>query len=87
MNETVLNDALNDQIEEPTPLEIIGVVTNCTSLVMRAKPEKDSKIVSFLRALDMVIIKPAESTDEFYKVQTEDQTEGFCMRRFISIKE
>lgn len=69
--------------EEPT----IGVVVNCTKLNVREQPNAGANIVCVLVALDEVQIDEEESTEEFYKICTVSGLEGFCMKKFIVIRE
>lgn len=69
-------------VEEPTTI-INGVVTNCLRLRLRKEPK--GKIISWLDAGDEVLVDTLQSTDEWYKVYTKDDLDGFCMKEFITI--
>lgn len=71
------------EIFEPT----IGVVVNCTKLNVREQPSAGADIVCVLVALDEVQIDEDESTEDFYKVCTVSGLEGFCMKKYIVIRE
>ena len=69
-------------VEEPTII-VNGVVTNCLRLRLRKEPH--GTIISWLDAGDEVLVDTLQSTDEWYKVYTKDDLDGFCMKEFITI--
>lgn len=80
--------------EEPTVEEApkkeskVGTVTNCTKVNLRSTPvyePKGKNIITSLILDTAVIIDDEKSTDEFYKVTTEDGLEGYCMKQFIRL--
>ena len=71
------------EIEEPEP--IIGVVTDCTRLNVRARPYSTAMILGVITAATELIIIEEESTKDFYKICTSAGLEGYCMKKFITI--
>lgn len=71
------------EVKEPT--STIGVV-NCKLLRMREAANTDAEVICELPEGTEVQINEAESTVEFYKVTTSAGVEGFCMKKFITIK-
>ena len=71
------------EIEEPEP--IIGVVTDCIKLNVRARPNQTAMILGVITAATELIIIEEESTRDFYKICTSAGLEGYCMKKFISI--
>ena len=75
-----------EQVEE-IPVEestiVNGVVSNCLRLRLRKEP--NGTIISWLDAGDEVLVDTLQSTDEWYKVYTKDDLDGFCMKEFITI--
>ena len=69
-------------VEELTTI-VDGVVTNCLRLRLRKEP--NGTIISWLDAGDEVLVDTLQSTDEWYKVYTKDDLDGFCMKEFIKI--
>lgn len=69
--------------EVKTP--IIGIVTDCFSLNVREKPNKNAAIISELKVSSEVMIDEEGSTRDFYKICTATGIEGFCMKKFITI--
>lgn len=71
--------------EVEAPKTVIGVVTDCAKLNVRAEPKSNAEVVCVVTAKTDLVIDEAESTEDFYKVYTESGAEGYCMKRFISI--
>ena len=81
--------ALTEEPVEEIPVEelttiVNGVVTNCLRLRLRKEP--NGTIISWLDAGDEVLVDTVQSTDEWYKVYTKDDLDGFCMKEFITIQ-
>ena len=85
----------NNQIEEPQIVEeevsepkkqMIGVVMDCSSLNIRAKSSINSEIIATVKVGTELLINEDESIGEWYKVCTEVGIEGFCMRKYVSIR-
>lgn len=85
----------NNQIEEPQIAEeevsepkkpMIGVVIDCSSLNIRAKSSINSEIIATVKAGTKLLINEDESIGEWYKVCTEAGIEGFCMKKYVSIR-
>lgn len=64
----------------------IGIVGNCDSLNVRKQPTVSANVVTTLPVLTEVIVDDKASTDDFYKISTNDGVTGFCMRQYVSIK-
>lgn len=62
-----------------------GIVVNCLVLNVRFAPDKNSTAISTLIKGSPVSIDEDESTTDFYKIESENGTAGFCMRSFIKI--
>ena len=86
----VVREPVNVVPEEPvveTPIpEVVGVVTGCSRLNVRAKPDTDASVVCVIPKSSEVTIDESESTEDFYKVCTAAGAEGFCMKEFIELK-
>lgn len=85
----------NNRVEEPQIAEeevskpkkqMIGVVIDCSSLNIRAKSNINSEIIATVKAGTELLINEDESVNEWYKVCTEAGIEGFCMKKYISIR-
>lgn len=90
---TVVDDSA--EIVEDTPVtetveevaEVFGVVTDCLRLNIREKPAKDSAVVTIVTCLDELKIDPDNSTDDWYAVCTASGVEGFCMKKFVAVRQ
>lgn len=65
----------------------IGMVTDCKKLNVRKNPSADADIICELLKLAEVMISDSESTDEFYKINTDSGIEGFCMKKYIAVNQ
>lgn len=85
--EEVENLKVEEVAEVNTDGNLTGIVTGCERLNMRNKADKDSDVITILAKDTEVIINTSESTtEEFYKVSTHSGLEGYCMKKYISIK-
>lgn len=66
---------------------VTGVVANCTKLNVRKTSAASAPVVSIINEGVEVRIGVAESTDDFYKVYLASGVEGFCMKKFITVKQ
>ena len=79
-----------DDIIEPETQEselVFGVVTNCVRLNIREEPNISAPIITEVNALSELMIDLAASNEEWYSVCTEAGIEGFCMKKFVTIKQ
>lgn len=65
---------------------ITGVVAGCAKLNVRSKPAVDADILLILDANAEIMIDPARSTNEWVKITTAAGVDGFCMRKFVTVK-
>lgn len=82
----IAEDTRVEEIEEAVA-EIIGVVTDCLRLNIRKEPNKDSKVAAIVNCLDEIKIDLETSTDEWYAVCTVAGIEGFCMKKYIAVRQ
>ena len=82
--ETVEN--IIEEVEETKTEPTIGIVTNCSNLNVRKNPNPDAEIVCVVSGDTELMIDTEQSTDTFYKVFTAAGVEGYCMKRFVTIK-
>lgn len=66
---------------------VFGVVTNCVRLNIREEPSISAPIITEVNALSELMIDLAASNEEWYSVCTEAGIEGFCMKKFVAIKQ
>ena len=74
----------SQKVEEAVPT--VGVVDNCECLRVRKESNVDSEELCIINKLSEVVIDLDNSTDYFYKVTTSEGVEGYCMKKFITIK-
>lgn len=63
-----------------------GFVTGCSRLNVRKEPNVKADVLSVIPANSEVMVELDGSTDDFYKVCTSVGIEGFCMKKYISLK-
>lgn len=85
----------NDQVEEPQIPEeevsepkkqMIGVVMDCSILNIRAKSNIKSEIIATVKSGTKLMIDEDESVGEWFKICTEAGIEGFCMKKYVSVR-
>ena len=74
----------SQKVEEAVPT--VGFVDNCERLRVRKESNVDSEELCIINKLSEVVIDLDNSTDYFYKVTTSEGVEGYCMKKFITIK-
>ena len=74
----------SQEVEETVPT--VGFVDNCECLRVRKESNVDSEELCIINKLSKVVIDLDNSTDYFYKVTTSEGVEGYCMKKFITIK-
>ena len=89
--EEVTDYTVEEPVEHETvteePVEVKGVVVDCTKLNVRVEPTSNAEVVTTIPSGTEVVIVESESTDEFYKICTEVGVEGFCVRKFVNVLE
>lgn len=80
-------ETVEEPIEETPATSVTGIVTNCLKLNIRENPNTDSKVVCEVSMLDELVIDEEASTDEWFKVYTEMGVEGFCMKKYVAVKQ
>lgn len=92
IEEAVDNVEISEEIVE-TPVEevvenknIIGVVSGCELLNVRSKPEFTADVLTIIPAESIITIVDVDASLDFYEVLIGD-LKGFCMKKFIKIKE
>jgi len=62
-----------------------GIVVNCSVLNVRKYPSTNSNIMAVVKSRARLNIIESDHTD-FYKVVTEQNMTGFCMKKYIEIQ-
>lgn len=101
VEDTVVEDAVKDVVKDEPAKEVVkevakapeakkpskvGVVSGCTALRVRKTPNLTAGVVCIIKESTAVVIDEENSTTEFYKVCTEAGVEGYCMKKFITVK-
>lgn len=73
-------------VAEKTPKLVTGTVVDCQRLNVRMQMHLGAKILCELPVASKVRVLVDEKHDEWYHVFTESGVEGFCMKKYISIK-
>lgn len=69
------------------PKKVSGIVVDCNRLNIRTKPSINSQPVGNVTVNSEVIINLNQSNNEWFKVITKDGVEGFCMKKYVKIKQ
>ena len=88
--DTERNENVTSVTDEPKQDErryIKGFVTNCKKLYVRKRPTPTADPVSVIDVDTIVDIDSKRSTDEFYRVTTENGVYGYCMKQYIETLE
>lgn len=65
---------------------LTGVVTGCTRLYVRERPDKHAKPLCLIDVDEEVTILTDEATTEdFYSVITSSGVKGYCMKNYITV--
>lgn len=87
---------VNEAVEEtditapiaPEPKKTVhGAVVGCFNLNVRTGPRKDFDVICEIPSESEVEIDESESFEDFYKICTASGVEGFCMKKFIEVRE
>lgn len=76
-------------VEEPVKAHRIkfGVVVNCDALNVRNNANVKSIALCTIKKGDKVKIDVDDSTKDFYKVILKSGIEGFCMKKYITVRQ
>lgn len=82
--EVTVEEPVENQVVEVET--VVGVVSGCAKLNLRAEANVNSKVLTILNEDVELAVSPNFSTEDFYKVVTATGVEGYCMKKFITIK-
>lgn len=87
VEETVeeLTEETVEEVVTESPSKV-GVVSGCEKLRVRKSPSLTASVICTIKESTVVIIDESKSTVEFYKICTEAGVEGYCMKKFITVK-
>lgn len=74
--------------QEPVEKEVpkVGVVDNCVRLNIRVAPRITADVRLIIDKGDEVILCEKQPKGEWFRVRTQNNTEGFCMKKYITIQ-
>lgn len=87
VDSTEIAEDIRVEENEEAVENVIGVVTDCLKLNIRKEPNKDSDVVVVVTCLDELKIDIDASTDDWYAVCTVAGIEGFCMKKFVVVRQ
>ena len=65
--------------------EVIGKISGFEKLYVRKEASKDSEPVGIITSETVLTIDKENSTEDFYKVTTNEGLEGYCIKKFVKI--
>ena len=69
------------------PVEPVdGTVSGCLRLNVRKEPSLTGEVICEVSVGTTLMIDSDKSTEEWFKVYTETGVEGYCMKKFVTIK-
>ena len=84
-----VNENENENVtQEPVEKEVpkVGVVDNCVRLNVRVAPRITADVRLIINKGDEVILCEKQPKGEWFRVRTQNNTEGFCMKKYITIQ-
>lgn len=78
-------EPVTEPVVEPEKEPVIGIVTDCVKLNVRAEASAKSEVVAVIDASTELVIIEEESTKDFFKICTASGIEGYCMKKFVTI--
>ena len=63
----------------------VGVVSDCSRLNVRTKPNLKAKVLTEIAVKSKVRVDLDASTGEWYKVITDGCVQGYCMKKYITL--
>ena len=87
--EITIEDTADTVTEEDNVLTLFGEVIGCKKLNIRKTPAVNpTNIITIVpEGTPLIIIDPDKATKDWYKVELENGTTGFCMKEFVSVNE
>lgn len=86
VEDEVVEADIQEEVIEPVVETVTGIVTDCVKLRVRKQPNTSSDVIHELEVSSEVMVDKTKSTDEFYKVCTAAGLDGYCMKKFITLK-
>lgn len=81
---TYVDNIDNNENDSVDNFNEISTVIGCEKLRVRPTPDTDQEEIALIDRDTVVNISLEDSTEDFYKVKTDDGVEGYCMKSFIN---
>ena len=89
-------EEVNEEVTEPEIIvpniennvennEVVGKIIGFEKLYVRKEASKDSEPAGIITSETVLTIDEENSTEDFYKVTTNEGLEGYCVKKFIKI--
>ena len=78
-------ETVEPELEATPPPPLDGVVT-AGKLNIRKLPAPNAEVIAQVAQGTILMIIPASSTIDWYKVYTPTGAEGYCMKKFVTVK-
>lgn len=65
----------------------VGVVVDCNLLNVREKPDFNSDVIERIGLSTELKIDMDNSTEDWFSVSTKNGISGYCMKKFIAVKQ
>ena len=89
-------EEVNEEVTEPEIIvpniennvennEVVGKIIGFEKLYVRKEASKDSEPAGIITSETVLIIDEENSTEDFYKVTTNEGLEGYCVKKFVKI--
>jgi hypothetical protein len=66
---------------------VVGVVNDCLRMAIYKEPRANSKVITVVTALTKVAVDVDKSTEGFYRVSTPKGAQGYCMKKFVAVRQ
>ena len=68
------------------PATMTGIVSGCTKLNIRVKPNATATVLCVVDAKSELKIDESKTNKDWFAVCTSNGVEGYCMRKFVEVK-
>ena len=68
------------------PATVTGIVSGCTKLNIRVKPNATAAVLCIVDAKTELKIDEYKTNKDWFAVCTPNGVEGYCMRKFVEVK-
>ena len=66
---------------------VAGVVTDCLKTAIYKEPRANSKVINVVTVLTKITVDVDKSTEGFYRVSTPKGVRGYCMKKFVKVRQ